>query len=239
VHHNDAVGIAVNGGSNAIIDNNEIAHNNDDQTELPIYSAGAKFLATKNLTVTNNLVHNNHGLGLWTYKDNIDTRYEGNVIEYNWLGGIGHDQSYAVTITGNEFRNNGFMASAAPDGQDLYYGAAQITGPNATVTNNYLSDNWNGIVVIGYHLDDNVGLYGPLTAVNAIVTDNEIIDSGNTGLVTNGTTTVFSTATFDRNDYQYADTAARHWVWNAGGGADWDTWRNNYRQDLNGTLLPL
>jgi hypothetical protein len=74
-----------------------------------------------------------------------------------------------------------------------------------------------------------------LTAVGSVVTDNTIIESGNTGLVTNGTQTVFSSATFDRNTYIYNDTKGLHWVWNGGGEAAWTTWRG-YENDRNGSL---
>jgi hypothetical protein len=235
IHHNDQYGILVDGGSGAVIDGNEISHNNDDQTAAPFYAAGAKFLATSNLVVTNNSIHDNHGYGLWTFKDNIQTLYQTNVIEDNWWGGISHDQSYAVTIDNNEFRNNGFKAATAPDGQNLYYGAAQITGPNATATNNYLYGNFNGIVVIGYHLDENIGAYGALTAVGTTISGNTIVESGNSGLVTDGDRGVFEDATIDNNTYQYGDTSARHWVWNTGGDATWSMW-HDFGNDRNGTL---
>ena len=233
VHHNGDGGIMVNGGINATIDNNEIAFNNDDQTSGDFYVAGGKFLATSGLTVTNNNVHNNHGYGLWTYKDNINTVYRGNTIEDNWWGGISHDQSYAVTIDDNDFTNNGFKA-AGLTGDNLYYGAVQITGPNATVTDNRLDDNLNGIVVIGYNLDSLIGAHGVLTPNNTTVTGNSIIDSGNNGIILSGSTIPVDTAEFDYNDYQYTDAAARHWVWNRSK-YEWTPWRD-VGNDLKGSL---
>jgi hypothetical protein len=235
VHHNDDLGIVVNGGSGSVVHDNEIAYNNDDQTSGSFYFSGAKFMATSNLTVTDNYVHDNRGYGLWTYKDNIDTLYRGNVIENNWWGGISHDQSYAVTIDDNEFRKNGLHA-AGVQGDNLYYGAAQITGPDATVTNNYLDGNLNGIVVIGYHLHEQNGKYGVLTAVNSTVTGNTVINSGINGLVTDDTAdTVFTTSNFDYNEYIYSNVTARHWVWNLGSEVVWDTWRG-FKNDPNGSL---
>ncbi len=226
VHHNNAPGIYVDGGANAVIDGNEIAHNNDDLTSRAADLAGAKFLATTNLKVTSNHVHDNHGSGLWTYKDNTDAYFSGNVIENNWYAGINHDQSFAVTITNNQFTGNGSIADAA---DKFYNGAVQITGPNATVTNNVMNGNHNAVVVIGY------GLTGALTPQGTIVTGNTITNSGNTGLVTNGEPTVFDSANFDYNTYQYSDTATSSWVWDQGGTTDWDGWRSR-RNDPNGTL---
>ncbi len=226
VHHNNAPGIYVDGGSNAVIDDNEIAHNNDDPASRAADLAGAKFLATTNLKVTGNHVHDNHGSGLWTYMDNTDAYFAGNVIENNWYAGINHDQSFAVTITNNEFTGNG---SIADTGDKFYNGAVQITGPNATVTNNVMSGNHNAVVIIGY------GLTGTLTPQGTVVTGNTITNSGNTGLVTDGTISVFDSATFDYNTYQYTDTAISHWVWDQGGTTNWDGWHTR-SNDLNGTL---
>jgi hypothetical protein len=235
IHHNNQYGVLVNGGSGAVIDGNEIAYNNDDQTSGDFYFAGAKFLTTTDLTVTNNHVHHNHGYGLWTYKDNIGATYRDNVVESNYWAGISHDQSYAVTIDSNEFRNNGTRGLA---GDKFYNGAVQITGPNATVTDNYIEGNHNAIVVIGYDLHTKSGKYGVLTPVGINVTGNAVVASGNTGLVTNlaNPEPVFGSAGFDFNDYRYQDTSGSFWVWNAGGTATFSTWQSGYGNDRNGSL---
>jgi hypothetical protein len=242
IYRNAQFGILVNGGTGAVIDGNEIDNNNHDQTSGDYYFAGAKFLATKNLVVRNNSVHHNHGYGLWTYKDNTGTIYQGNVIEGNYWAGISHDQSYAVTIDANEFRGNGVKAFEGPaDARKFYFGAVQITGPDATVTNNVIDGNQNAVVVIGYDLHLKSGLYGPLTPFRTTVMGNTITASGNTGLVTNHPTpdTILDTAKFDDNDYIYANTSGDYWVWNQGGAATFTTWQGAYGQDPNGSLSPL
>ncbi len=242
IYRNAQFGILVNGGTGAVIDGNEIDNNNHDQTSGDYYFAGAKFLATKNLVVRNNSVHHNHGYGLWTYKDNTGTIYQGNVIEGNYWAGISHDQSYAVTIDANEFRGNGVKAFEGPaDAREFYFGAVQITGPDATVTNNVIDGNQNAVVVIGYDLHLKSGLYGPLTPFRTTVMGNTITASGNTGLVTNHPTpdTILDTAKFDDNDYIYANTSGNYWVWNQGGAATFTTWQGAYGQDPNGSLSPL
>lgn len=236
IHHNDQYGVFVDGGSNSVINGNEISHNNDDQTAAPFYSAGAKSVATTGLVVTDNHLHDNHGYGLWLFEDNINTEIRGNVIEGNWWGGISHDRSYAMTVDDNEFYNNGSKAVDATSGHDHYYGAVKITGPNATVTNNVLAGNFNGIVTIGYNLDSARGAHGSLMPVGTTIADNTITESGNTGIVTNGSDSVFSTATIDRNDYRYNDTKGTHWVWSTGAEKPWDIWRQDFGNDPNGTL---
>ncbi|MDJ0498105.1 MAG: right-handed parallel beta-helix repeat-containing protein [Acidimicrobiia bacterium] len=235
IHHNDQLGILVDGGSGATVDGNEIAHNNDDQTSGDFYFAGAKFLATSNLSVTNNHVHHNHGFGLWTYEDNIGARFDGNTIEANYWAGIHHERSYAVTINDNVFRNNGTKGFVGP-GSTTKYGAVRVRGPNATITGNLFDHNFNAVAVIGSGLDSATGQHGPLQAVGTVMTDNTIIESGYTGIVTNGSDAVFTTATIDRNDYVYADTAGRYWLWQ--GWIDFADWQSN-GLDVNGSLSPL
>ena len=127
------------------------------------------------------------------------------------------------------------MLVDASSGHDHYYGAVQITGPNATVTNNTLHGNFNGIVTIGYGLDSASGLHGALRPVGTTVTGNTIFESGNTGLVTDVASNVFSTATFDRNDYRYSNVGGSHWVWSTGAEKPWNIWRE-FGNDPNGTL---
>ncbi len=233
LHHNNTHGVFVDGGSGSIIIGNEISFNNDDQGAPDASNyyetrfAGAKFAGTTNLLVKDNHVHDNHGHGLWSYQVNSGTRYEANTIADNWWAGISHDNSEGVVITGNDFLRNGLEAMAD---DKFYYGAVQVTGPDATVTNNVLDGNHNAVVVIGYGLDAK-----GLKADNTTVTGNTIINSGNTGLVTNGSGTVFTTSTFDDNDYRYSNTSGLYWVWDVGGKISWDTWRG-IPNDLTGSL---
>jgi parallel beta-helix repeat protein len=227
IHHNNTHGVYVDGGSGTVISGNEIAHNNDDQPSASTAvenAAGGKFYATTNLTVKDNNVHDNRGRGFWTHQNNTGTRYENNSITDNWWAGIFHGTSNAVTITGNDISGNGFKASPT---DKFYHGAVQITGPNATVTNNTMTDNRNAVVVIGFGLS--------VDADNATITGNTIVNSGNTGIVTNGDDSVFDTSTIDDNDYRYSDTSGRHWVWSTGGDLTWDGWRGA-GNDPNGSL---
>jgi parallel beta-helix repeat protein len=225
VHHNEEVGIVVNGGSGAVLDGNEVSYNNYDSSTGD-YFAGVKLIGTQDAIVRGNFVHHNSGYGLWTYRDNIRTTYRDNVIEDNYWAGISHDHSYTVTIDSNEFRRNGSKAPVDTNGAlNFYNGAIQITGPNATVTDNVIEGNHNAVVVVGFYLDTAEGRYGALTPINTTVTGNTIIDSGNTGLVTNGTDLVFTTAIFDYNDYRFTDPGGLYWVWSTGAPRGFDGWR--------------
>lgn len=230
IHNNNSHGIFVDGGSGAVIRDNEIAYNNDDQPTSSTAlenASGAKFFGTTNLTVSGNHVHDNRGRGFWTYKVNSGTVYTGNTISNNWWAGIFHDESPDLTVTGNTIIGNGFKANAT---DKFYHGAVQITGPGATVSNNTITGNHNAVVVIGYGLDAK-----GLTANGSTISGNTITNSGNTGIVTNGSTSVFSTADVDDNVYLYNDTGGRHWVWNSGSELSWDSWRSE-GNDPSGSL---
>ena len=84
------------------------------------------------------------------------------------------------------------------------------------MTNNCLEGNSNGVVAFGHGLDSASGLYGLLRPVDKTVTENTIVESDDTGLVTDVAADVLRTATFDRNDYRYSNTGGTHWVWSTG-----------------------
>jgi hypothetical protein len=114
----------------------------------------------------------------------------------------------------------------------------QITGPDATVTDNVIEGNYNAIIVVGNGLDALTGAHGRLSPVRTTVTNNAIIASGHAGLyTTDSNATVLATANFDHNDYQLADTSGRYWHWEVGRLA-WDDWQG-VGHDVNGTLVPL
>ena len=226
VHHNKDLGIVVNGGSGALLDGNEVAYNNYDSS-VGDYYAGVKIIDAQDVVVSNNFVHHNSGYGLWTYQSKNGTTYQDNVVEDNYWAGLSHDQSGAVTIDSNVFNRNGSKAPTDTDGARKFYnGAIQITGPDATVTNNVITDNHNGVVVIGYTVNVD----------RAEITGNTITNSGNTGVVANSASpNAIDTAHIDGNDYRYTDTGGSYWVWNAGAEYDWTAW-HGYGNDLKGSL---
>jgi len=80
--HNGQLGIG-GGGSNGIVDGNEIAFNNYAGYAYGWEAGGSKFAFTKNLVVRNNYVHDNKGPGLWTDIENENTFYEHNHTKSN------------------------------------------------------------------------------------------------------------------------------------------------------------
>jgi len=231
LHHNDSHGVFVDGGTGSLIENNEIAYNNYDQpsdsTEVQ-NAAGAKFFETTNLTVRGNDVHDNRGRGLWALEVNSGTLITDNTIADNWWAGIFHDRSGTATVSNNTIDGNGFKTNDGLDSAKFYHGAIQITGPNVTVTGNTMTGNQNAVVVIGYNL--------AVDPDGTVITGNTIINSGNTGIVTNSDDSVFNSATIDDNDYRYNDTSGSYWVWNHGPVYDWTKWTGEFNNDPRGSL---
>ncbi len=125
VHHQGQMGIKA-GGSNGLIEGNEIAYNNTAFFGAGHYAetGGSKFVNTNGLVVRNNFVHHNRGPGLWTDINNINCLYEGNRVEDNEWRGIFHEISFACVIRNNIVRRNGFNSP----------GASQIEGAGILIS---------------------------------------------------------------------------------------------------------
>jgi parallel beta-helix repeat protein len=146
-HHNGETGIKGGGRASssepveceiwleaASVDNNEIDHNRIDAVGFNPGNegGGTKFACTRNLKVTNNYVHANSGMGLWTDINNDNTLYKNNTVENNTGAGIFHEISRSAFITENLVRNNGvyplgsgawtpniFVVSSAPRNPEM------------------------------------------------------------------------------------------------------------------------
>jgi len=104
--HNGQMGVAIVGGSDSSVINNEIDWNNYAGYAMNWEAGGSKFWNTTNLLVQSNYVHDNYGPGLWTDCDNVGTVYEGNTVENNADSGIQHEISYDATIANNTVTGN-------------------------------------------------------------------------------------------------------------------------------------
>ncbi|MFN2384611.1 MAG: nitrous oxide reductase family maturation protein NosD [Gemmatimonadota bacterium] len=214
VHHNEQMGIG-GLGDDIVIEDNEIAWNNYRKAfDYGWEAGGTKFVKTRNLVVRNNHSHHNWGPGLWTDIDNINTTYEGNVVEDNADTGIFHEISYAAVIRNNVVRRNGFDKAA------WAYGAGILIAhsPDVQVYGNTVENNYNGI--IGIQQDRGSGAYGPHTLANLYVHDNTVIqrvgqwaagaaqDVGDGGFFGRN-------IRFERNRYTL-DTGSRRFEWENG-----------------------
>ncbi|HUP18958.1 MAG TPA: right-handed parallel beta-helix repeat-containing protein [Gemmatimonadota bacterium] len=234
IHHNEQIGV-VGVGDDVLVEGNEISYNNFNRKHDYGWEAGGtKFVKTRNLVVRNNHVHNNWGPGLWTDIDNIDTLYEGNLVEDNADTGIFHEISYRATIRNNTVRRNGYDRVGA-----WAYGAGILIAhsPDVEVHDNVVEDNQNGIM--GVQQNRGSGAYGAHELRNLNVHDNTVVqkskqwaagvaqDVGDSGVF--GRNIVFSA-----NRYTLGSTSGRWFEWENGQRTT-DQWKA-YGHDTGGSF---
>jgi hypothetical protein len=242
VHHNGQYGIA-GGGSNILVDRNEIASNNAsyyDYAGTNGSAGGTKFVISSNLVISNNYVHNNSGPGLWCDGNNINVTYDSNRIVGNSGAGIVHEISYDAVIKNNYLAANGL--DLAP-GSTIWWGSAIAINdsPNVEIYGNTLVNNINGIGYIS--TDRGSGIYGTWEVKNANAHDNIIYQptgtaAGGVGDGSANESDMYATAKFTGNVYHVGDPNARSWphaAWQwSSGSANWSTW-GSFGFDGNGT----
>lgn len=149
---------------NFVVDHNEIVGNNTDDWESKVEgcgcTGGVKFWLNKNVTVTNNWVHNNRGAGLWLDNNNRGFIIENNYISDNDSQALFIEAGYDARVRNNTFKNNAivegkkFKAQNDPfpvpaiyvseDGSPSGYGLK--TAP-MTISSNYFENNWGGVAL--------------------------------------------------------------------------------------------
>jgi parallel beta-helix repeat protein len=172
VHHQGQMGIS-GSGDNVLVEDNEIAYNNTAGFTMGWEAGATKFTRTDGLIVRGNYSHDNHGPGLWTDIDNINTLFENNRVEDNDWRGIFHEISYKATIRNNVCRRNGFkLPNDRPISPVDGAGILVSNSPNVEVYGNTVDGNANGIAAL--ESDRGSGKYGVYNVVNLYVHDNTI-----------------------------------------------------------------
>ena len=230
IHHNGQIGVG-GGGTNALIEGNEIAYNNTAHFDWNWEAGGGKWAGTSKLTVRGNFAHHNGGPGLWTDIDNIDTLYENNTVEDNAWVGIFHEISYAAVIRNNVVRRNGFGHPEWIWGAGILVAAS----PNVEVYGNTLEGNADGIGAVQQNRGS--GKYGPYQVSNLWVHDNTIdMTVGFTGMVQDiGDKSYFTSRNnrFEGNRYRLGSCKA-YFVWLDEERPETE-WKS-YAQDVRGTF---
>lgn len=152
-------------GTNALLDHNEIAGNNTDDWEALRdgcgCTGGGKFWENEDVVVSNNYVHDNHGVGIWADFNNRGFLIENNWIEDNDAHGIEYEISYNFLI-----RNNVLIGNAVVIGKKQFGGVgdkfpapaiyvsesggdvrAGNTYTRSEIYGNYFEDNWDGVTL--------------------------------------------------------------------------------------------
>ena len=230
LHRNGQLGITVSGGTDVLIEDNEIAFNNIAGFDWGWEGGGAKFTQTLGLVVRGNWSHDNDGPGLWTDIDARNTLYEDNLVEGNSAPGIFHEISYAAVIRNNTVTGNGV-------GKDEWLWGAGIlvaASSDVEVYGNIVTDNGDGIA--GIQQDRGEGAFGPYEIRNLWVHDNTVtMTRGQTGIVEDtGDRRVFTewNNRFDRNTY--LDLGGRRFAWR-GRSLDFAGWQAE-GLDLDGRM---
>ncbi len=204
IHHNGHLGVSVR-GTGVEVSGNEISHNNTAGFAIEWEAGGLKATATRDLVVRGNHVHHNHGFGLWTDIENIDTLYEGNTVTDNFGAGIFHEISYAARVIDNVVTGNGFGT------HEWFYGAGILIAhsPDVEVAGNHVAGNADGIA--GIQQARGEGAHGPHRLDNLWVHDNHVVlTSGFHGVGQDiGDLGVFDrNIRFERNVYEVDGVAA-------------------------------
>lgn len=234
-HHNGQLGVSAQ-GTGALIENNEISHNNLAGFWLDWEAGGTKFAAIDDVVVRGNYVHNNYGMGLWVDVHSRNSLLEDNVSNYNYRSGISVEKSYGTIIRNNHVEGNGLDD---PRGVSWMWSAGILVyvTTDAEVYGNTVVNNANGISAIQQSRGS--GPYGENIVVNLWVHDNDITQlQGHTGAVQDvGSMAIFTDRNnrFDRNTY-HGPAGAVQFRW-MNGFHNFAAWQG-HGQDTAGSIVP-
>jgi hypothetical protein len=147
---------------NIILDHNEVTGNNTGDWEKLNggcgCTGGMKFWINRNVTVTNNWVHDNRGTGLWLDNNNSGFIIERNYIENNDGHAVVLEAGYDARIRYNNFKRNALVKGRAFHGDGSSFPVTAIyisengspegygltTVPTVISYNNF-DNNWGGV----------------------------------------------------------------------------------------------
>jgi len=236
VHHNGDTGIS-GPGNGGLWDSNTVAYNNADHINVNFAGGGSKFTGS-NVTVSNNIVHDNLGSGLFTDAGGTYNTYDHNTSYNNSANGIRYEVSRYGTITNNFVYGN--------QAQIVYTGSdhGRISG-NTVIQN---SSSQGAILVVntvGTRTDN----------ASYLITDTQV--TGNTiWIASNGVNVAAglrdqaqppqpsiytdSTNFFDYNVYEFSASVRSSWIWgevaNSFQPISWSAWQAD-GQDPHGTTM--
>ena len=215
--HNGQMGVG-GGGSNVLVDGNEIAFNNYAGFRFSWEAGGSKFVFTKGLIIRNNNAHDNLGPGLWTDIENDGVLYEHNHTSHNQEAGIFHEISYKGVIRNNVVEDDGFN----PNGKTApWYGAGIIVtaSEDVEIYGNTVTNCMNGIVALQTDRGGSKQRGTPYIVRNLYVHDNVITQNQGiaAGIMRSGSTgdAVYNqwNNRFANNQFHLADEHAKAFAW--------------------------
>jgi parallel beta-helix repeat protein len=249
LHHNGQFGIGgpANGG---LWDSNYVEYNNVDGVN-PDFGAGGSKFAGNYITISDNVVHDNYGPGLWTDDGGIHDTYDHNTVYDNFGGGIRYEISRYGVITNNTVYGNTKNAQIVYTGSD-----------HGRISGNRVIDGGHGAIIVVNTVGTRPRSREPIyRLVDTQVTGNTIESECNphaipaVGLIDRARPPepgIFSDPTnfFDHNVYRFPNgrefgdrfSGMHCWIWGENTGrpkaVSWSAWRV-YGQDPNGVAMPV
>jgi hypothetical protein len=125
-------------------------------------NGAGKFWDTGPADIYNNWVHHSRQVGVWADTNNVDFRFEGNLVEDNFAEGFFYEISYNFLVKDNMFRRNaigsGLAFNAKPSGFPVgaIYISESGSEPRLTgyryntvseITGNTFINNWDEVVL--------------------------------------------------------------------------------------------
>jgi len=178
IHDNGALGITGGGASSILVANNEMANNGYAGYDCSNGCGGVKFGEVYNATMLGNYIHDSTGYGLWCDVDcgldgsgnSAPVIFQNNYIANNQAAGIFCEISHYCNIFDNIVLNNGANGGGWAWGAGIGIAATD----HATIYNNIVSGNFNGIDA-AQQSRGNSGITGqPYEVTNLYVHDNVI-----------------------------------------------------------------
>ena len=164
LHDNGEGGMGAGGITGGLFDSNSVVHNNIDSVLPGMEAGGAKF-SGKNIMISNNIVHDNDGVGLHTDAGGTYNTYDHNTSYQNIGNGIRYEISRYGTITNNVVYGNSTAAEIAYTGSD-----------HGRISGNIVTDNGIGGIsvynIVGTRSNTRVKIY---RVTDTRVTNNTII----------------------------------------------------------------
>jgi parallel beta-helix repeat protein len=235
VHNNGQIGVG-GPGKGGLWDSNTIAYNNADGVNTDFCAGGSKFTGS-NITISNNIAHDNYGPGLWSDDGAAYNNYDYNTSYNNFAGGIRYETSRYGVITNNTVYGNTKNAQIVYTGSD-----------HGRITGNTVIDNGHGGIVVLNTVGSRKGTV--YQVVDTQVTGNMIWISSNATDVVAGSLDkaqpaqpgIFTNPTnfFDYNIYQFSGSVRASWRWGETASSlkpmSWSAWRAS-SQDPHGTVM--
>lgn len=222
INSNGQLGMGVHASQGVTVRGNQFANNNTDGFWIADWESGGFKATNAAVTISNNTVHDNKGVGIWFDVDCKTDTISDNTIYDNGADGIRFEISYDGIITGNTITNNGFGMGRG--GSTSIYAVAGInsnSSGNVAIYSNTLVDNMNGIGLQAR--DRGSGTYGARVLVDNNVHDNVITQrvgsaygQGATGLVQNVSDNTYFTSRgnkFTHNTYHLDTLTAKRFAW--------------------------